>query len=537
MTHEEIQAALDAGGTVVLPPGLHDLARPLWVRQHDTRLVSSGATLRGHYAGATHGVFVCADTPMAGDERPPNPMDAARIAYRLPPGRRLRCWAGPAALRPTAPRSWDAWAGVRRLTLEVAVRFHEALGDGARLMGIADGPDGEFLSPWALDAQVHVGNYLLRLALEGGTEAQVRVPCGNYQDGVRRLTIQLDLDAGTASAWDGDLQVATTSTGLTPGCRLLANQSAPFEVKGDADITLCGLRWEAVTRYASGSPIDRGDGRFFDWFGQPFVLLCDPAREVGRLALAKGHYYDEWLFVLEPYHLSPLATVRGFFMHGVTIQLPNRLGQALSLGPCYDPLVDSCHLYGGAHGLGSAAFAVSYVVVVRDSILDGSDACYHAWNQIIRLHGIRTGGGGRCILRLDGASGSVRDLLANDPDPRCEAYVVLAGTDDDGMLVVEQIGVDDESKRTGTPFKAPFLVRQRRVGSITLVVRDAAFPGKGVAVFDVDASPIGRNCRLVANNLALSAGQLAIVRSERWSADFRACGVGGERIEDFVIDT
>lgn len=529
---DDLQAALDnapAGPvTLVLADGDYDLGAgagkpPLWVRRDKVRIVGQSpdtSRILTDWRVGSHGALVLGDVPLAGDERGPSPLITGLVAYHLSPGRRIWDWSGAASLNTTGYLTWDAWSGLDAFTLEFAATFNRQQTDVGRLFGLGDG-DVTPPSPWQLDSSLHIGQYVLRVSLTSGAEAQVRVPAGSYLSGLQMVTIQVRLSTGEAWGWVNDQPVSVTLANFSPGMRAVPNSVVPFAVWGDVDWSVAGLRWQPGLRYTPGAPITGTDnGRYRAYGGTCYLLWCDPTLDSGRWVKTN----TGWAALLESAHFDPAHTVSGFRLESVGIVGHNRLGDCLSLGAAYDPLVQDVGLSGGAHGVGSSWGAVAYTVTVRDSYLDGWDAAYYGRAQTVRLHDLHLGPNGRRAIRLEATGGVVRDVFAENPVPACEAYLSVVGDDDDVMLRVESMTVDDESPRPPS-FLAPYLISQPHAGAWTVAIRDLAVDAQGTRpVALLSASGTGWECNLLADNVR-SYGAVMLTNNPggRWSVAASNC--------------
>lgn len=296
-----LQAALDAGGPVDVPPVTLTLEKPVYL-SGGCDLTGRGATL---YAPNRDALVAMPAAQRNHDPAPhvtPNVIDPARWAFRSHGSAGLRFLNTSGDM---GPELGDCWAGVRRFAVETRIVRHPSSGGvcGSAWWTGAGGGAGLYRpAPWFLyqhtDRPEHVD---CRLAVAGKSDRVYRFRVGPYETDLS-LVLRVDLDAGSVTLEVNGVVLsgadAQALAPVAPGDVLMDNPGAPLWLgcvsfraggicppeTGNADVTIHSFRiWKTATPPTGFSPFaNHSLAAFVATFEAPPVAGAPHIRYVGE---------------------------------------------------------------------------------------------------------------------------------------------------------------------------------------------------------------------------------------------------------------
>jgi hypothetical protein len=407
----------------------------------------------------------------------------------------------------------DAWGSTSQVTVDVCLGG--LFPPGSALLGL--GVTEYRPSPWVLAVGSLAGEWYLDYRLSdtprGWNTGRRRLKIPVPRTPVVRVSLQWDFVAGVLAVWVNRVLVARDQFPL--GLRFVLNDYDPFMVgiqdvrRGGAipaDISLYGLRVGYACRYVVaniGDPQRRLDGMLLtdgsSYFGY------EDSRRVANLGLTDhpgvgnrvtiehgeaapgGRATGSGVFgVVSPRDIN----VSGCSIRDLALQGGGWWGRALCLGEVYDCKVTNVKATGGYHGIGSYAMGASYYVDVDSCTLQGSDAAYYGFMQLIQGRAITVPASGRTAVRLVGCTGDWHGVRVLGAIGNQESAYRAHGYGYGGNHRVVHLLVDYE----GMGFAdAPIVVDAHPyVPSTSLVLRDILLGTVGTGVPLVVLHDVGR---------------------------------------------
>lgn len=483
---------------VRLPAGVHAISRPLFVPS-GVDLVGDGWSTRIEMAGMSRLpalVYGVADPAVGTADRPDlfgildataAPRPGVRRGWSTHRGLALQGQFTSANLGPWHDGARTYWDGVTCFTLDVAlVRPEGGWPPSTPLLGCGRSIAVNDPRPWTLWTSPWPGYLCLSLATR---DRPIGIAVDSRGNGsVMKLSIEVDLAAGTVGAWLDGLAVAPLVDGLKPGMALQANDVWPLHVgrQGFAVATssepptpfvLAGLRLGTARRYRSASPGSTQlqlDGkpvtdayRYFDRTDQRstvgYLPLDDPV-DRRWLRWVDGDSLDECLLAMrggqgggKPQRLSDLAVWSR--------------GPAVLLGAVLDWRGANLRLQSEtAAAVGSIPMVMSYPITLSGCTLLGGDAAASLSQALVALRDCKIESQGRDGIRLLGASLDATNTFASFCPPQGRTFLrSIAGSEGDVVIRLDRSILDFEDRG---PSEALIVVQAEPQHPTTLRIRD-----------------------------------------------------------------
>jgi hypothetical protein len=389
-------------------------------------------------------------------------------------------WDTPLDLGPV-----KGWGTVGSLTVEFCVDTDRTPIGRAHVAGMSRGPvAGPWIvigAPGRIDLLYELDGLPVYDAKGVRRSRQLSIP---YKDGGgrRRVAFQLDLAAGSTSAWLDGLRVATTGDPPPPaGSKLADNLDLPFHLGASGasgvkrsdyfqgnpttDLAVCGFRVSTAARYVdstpAGQPIARLDGKpvtdalsYFtsdpDTLG--FLNVTDDVEDLAscRFIPFRGASAQTFAcYAMDPDHGNNASTIGPVQLQGVALRTGG-VGSALTIHAAMDARISGCFLE-GARGIGTPSGLVNYTTRISDTTLNGSvgGARFYAGAAILDAPRFERVGRDGCLSSRGGTI-TVRDCPLNGAayaagcTPR--TFFRIAG----GSLVASNVGIDNEENTSPT---------------------------------------------------------------------------------------
>ena len=584
-------------GTVLIPAAPHSYktSKPVWVDHSFIEIRGEGAgTKIETFPGYNHPLFLFGlrrsasfrkdgkDIPLIADAayRPdafgrldasaaPKPGD--RRGFRSRGDALIQAQATPLSDGPRHSRAdWttDHWTETRALTIESAVEVR-----GATLpaslplfgMGVAtsDKPSPVLIHTGE-EGQVWIAFATQSEAFGPRTcrKADFRVPSGR---GVRRLTVQIDLDKATVAAFVDGVQVVTGNhlgDDFKPGLKFAENDYFPLLI-GDAggdrpalgasngiDWILYGLLFTKTLRYredGAGRPqrrVDKPDARLDDRY-RYFTLPGDDPGQIGHFSFTDDPAIDGRLLTIQGGPAANQCRSVAFLQHSMSnnqggihenairdVHLVggHLYGQNIAVAQVLDLKISGVRSTDAYHAIGSFSHGANYTIKLEDCTLQGNDSGYFGLDQMVWGRNVTFAGAGRVTMRFVGCVVKMQNTMVLFASTDNQSTVKMHAGDYGGNYTFDFLVVDYEGAvYSHTPI---YCESHPYAAQTSLRLTDVLLGsvGENVPIITLrDASPNCPRAYLSVDNLQAMSKKVAAavdVDGPIWRGEIRGLMVG-----------
>lgn len=357
---------------------------------------------------------------------------------------------------PTAP---NFWSGVSQITVDLAVKIND--GQGVTVCG---------LDSWFVNLS---GEVQIFVVTPDGVSHRIHWTANTAPTGgsFTRISIQVDLNAGTANAWQDGVQLGNPVSGssIPSGSTFLENGSVGGSNTGKFfvgqlthDITVYGLKVTQGLLYTvstTGSTQTRIDAATLNDQRRYFTVETTTC---GLLRLTDGqnsYRYEQatggtgesmygfwWNSTLQNNNWSGEVSVRDLSIQS------DFYGGAVSIAHILGLSIRDCIISGGMRGADSHAYFPSYPVTFRSSEISGlRDTAWYNYNQTLKLYDIKVNGYGRSAARVWGGIvwyGGFISGVGGTP----EAVLKFLDGQNGSNTILDAINIDFEGSQSPTTY-------------------------------------------------------------------------------------
>ena len=249
-------------------------------------------------------------------------------------------------------------------------------------------------------------------------------------------------------------QVNMTNSGMFPytpnaGLTFILNDHYPFLLGSygivggygaltGIDLRVYGLRMSNTIRYqtngpgtrqvrtdAPGTPVND----FWAYFGSDSNTICylrglDNPATAGRILSVShgGATSGGYTTGLIQHSLGVQTFFANNAIRNIWVQGSGNHGQVISLGSLFEFTAENVKATGGFHGIGSFNIQSSYTIYLRNCVLDGTDAPYYGFMQLISARDIAFASSGRVTIRTVGCGDDWYNIFIAGVSPNVECF-------------------------------------------------------------------------------------------------------------------